>query len=324
MIVPVYLPGFLPWSIWSKPSIISLLCLCSYGVFVEIQTLGDFLEWAEEAFTAADLHFGHGTDNAWDEAVALALAVLQLPPDADAAVTKQILSITEKERLMSLALKRMEVRMPVPYLTHEAWFAHLKFYVDERVIIPRSPMGELIRNEFEPWLGLRPVHRILDLCTGSACMAIAAAYAFPEAIIDAVDISEAALEVARINVKHHHCEDRVHLLKGDLFSECQENSYDIIISNPPYVDETDMESLPPEFLYEPRLALAAGADGLSVTRNILQDAKHYLVPQGLLFVELGNSAEALENAYPQLPFIWLDFEQGGEGVFLLSREDMLC
>lgn len=286
-----------------------------------IKTLGDFLYWAEKTFTEADLYYGHGTDNPWDEALALARFVLKLPPDVDKSAAEQILQAEDIHTLKQLVEKRIGDHIPVPYLTHEAWFAGLKFYVDERVIIPRSPLAELIETEFQAWLE-RPVHRILDLCTGSGCIAIAASYAFPEAHIDAVDISPDALAVAHKNLKLHNCEDRVKVFQSDLFDACGQERYDLIISNPPYVDRLDLENLPLEFQWEPAMALAAGDDGLQIVRRILRQASQYLTPKGVLIVEVGNSEIALQEAYPEIPFTWLTFERGGHGVFLLRADEM--
>jgi ribosomal protein L3 glutamine methyltransferase len=291
---------------------------------VELTTLNAVLKWAEQSFMAAKLYYGHGTNNAWDEAVALALYVLQLPSDVDASVGERVLTPLEKESYLQLVNQRIATRIPVPYLTHEAWFVHQKFYVDERVIIPRSPMGELILNGFQPWLGNRAAHRVLDLCTGSGCIAIACTKAFENAIIDAVDISNDALEVARKNCVLHDCEARVNLIHADLFSGCAGKRYDIIISNPPYVDSAEMRDLPQEYHWEPRLALAAGDDGLAIVQKILREAPKYLTENGLLFVEVGNTEEALKRQYPDLPLTWLAFENGGQGVFLLYAEDKSC
>lgn len=292
---------------------------------MNLTTLNTILKWAEASFMAAELYYGHGTDNAWDEAVLLALYVLKLPPDVDAHVGERVLSFEEKEAFMQLVNKRITERIPVPYLTHEAWFAHQKFYVDERVIIPRSPMGELILNEFQPWLGKhRTVHRVLDLCTGSGCIAIASAKAFENTKIDAIDISADALAVAQKNVLSHQCQKQVNLIQSDLFSGCVGKRYDIIISNPPYVETTELSDLPAEYHWEPRLALAAGENGLAIVKKILQEAPNYLTEQGLLFVEVGNAEEALKNEYPDFPFTWLAFENGGQGVFLLYAEDKSC
>lgn len=287
-------------------------------------TLQEALESAEASFINANLHFGHGTNNAWDEAVALLLALLKLPPDVDASVKDRLLTEAEQKAFFKLVDRRVTERIPVPYLTHEAWFAQLKFYVDERVIIPRSPFAELILKRFKPWVGAQPIRRILDLCTGSGCIAIACAKYFPTAQVDAVDISKDALSVAKENIKRHGCENTVQLIESDLFSACPNDPYDIIISNPPYVDEKELTDLPMEYQFEPRLALAGGSDGLFLVKKILQKAPSYLSNKGLLFVEVGNAWGALERSYPEVPFTWLDFEQGGEGVFMLSKEDKTC
>lgn len=290
---------------------------------MQLTTLGEVLTFAERSFKAAKLYFGHGTNNAWDEAVAIAVYVLQLPPDVDASVKDRVLSVEEKERLLALIERRIKERKPVPYLSHEAWFAGLKFYVDENVIIPRSPFAELITNHFQPWLSKKPVHRVLDLCTGSGCMAIATAFAFPEAVVDAVDISKPALAVAKKNVTLHGLEKRVNLIESDLFKACQ-GDYDIIISNPPYVDAKAMKALPKEYHFEPTLALAAGYDGLDIAKRILQEAPRYLRKGGLLFLEVGDSEAAFRKQYPELPVTWLNFERGGHGVFLLRRGENTC
>lgn len=291
---------------------------------MNLTTLEDVLNWAAQSFEEAGLYFGHGTNNAWDEAVALALFVLKLPVDTDNSVLEMILDQTSKEELIKLVNKRIDERIPVPYLTHEAWFAGLPFYVDTRVIIPRSPLGELIEKGFQPWIGQKPVRRILDLCTGSACIAIACAQLFPEATVDAVDISPEALAVAEENLRRYPCDGRVQLLQSDLFQACEGKQYDIIISNPPYVDMEEMKSLPGEFHWEPRLALEAGTDGLEIVNRILKDAPHYLSEDGLLIVEVGNAEKSLQHQHPNTPFTWLTFERGGEGVFLLKAEDKAC
>lgn len=254
----------------------------------------------------------------------MARFVLQLPPDVDKSKAKQCLTLNEIEHLKQLVTLRIRDRMPVPYLTQEAWFAGLKFYVDERVIVPRSPLGELIEQKFQPWLEPQSVRRVLDLCTGSACIAIAIAEAFPDAKVDAVDISAAALSVAEKNVQFHNCEKQVKLIQSDLYAACGQEQYDLIISNPPYVDRLDLEDLPPEFQWEPAIALAAGEDGLQIVHRILKHASRYLKPDGVLIVEVGNSEAAVEENYPDLPFTWLSFERGGHGVFLLKAEELAC
>lgn len=294
---------------------------------MELTSLNTVLKSAERAFRSAGLYFGHGTNNAWDEAVALALFILKLAPNVDASVGERVLSPEEQEIFAQLVHRRIFERIPVPYLSQEAWFANLKFYVDQRVIIPRSPMAELILAGFQPWLSKRPpVQHILDLCTGSACIAIACAKQFPNAQVDAVDISAEALAVAQHNVELHHCQKQVRLIQADLFEGCKnkdlsEKRYDLIISNPPYVDAHELRDLPREYHWEPRLALAAGSDGLSLVRRILKEAPVHLKPQGLLFTEVGNTEQALKKQFPDFPFRWLTFERGGHGIFLLSAED---
>jgi len=289
---------------------------------LRLTTLGDFLSWAERSFLDAGLCFGHGTDNAWDEAVALARFVLKLAPDVDRSVLDRALVPLERKQLLALVEARIYKRIPVPYLLSEAYFAGLKFYVDERVIIPRSPFAELIGKSFEPWLSIQP-ERILDLCCGSACIGIATAKTFPEAIVDVLDISEEALAVARHNIDLHGVGTQVHAIQSDLWTACS-HRYDIIISNPPYVSTRSMAELPAEYRFEPTLALEAGLDGLDVVDRILAEAKRYLKPEGLLLVEVGAEAVAvLEARYPQIPFVWLDFEQGAEGVFLLRSKELL-
>jgi len=287
------------------------------------QTLRDILFWGEKEFTRAKIFFGHGTDNAWDEAVYLALHALKLPQNTGKEALTRILTATEKGAILDLFQKRIATRIPAPYLVKEAWFAGLPFYVDERVLIPRSPFAELIQNRFEPWLDEDfKVKRILDLGTGSGCMAIAAALAFPDAKVDASDVSDGALAVAKINVEKHTMDKRVNLIKSDVFSNLSDQVYDIIISNPPYVAAEEFLDLSPEYAHEPRLALAAGKLGLDVVARILKDAASHLSSHGLLFVEVGNSEVYVEKAFPHLPFTWLEFSEGAGGVFMLRREDL--
>lgn len=288
----------------------------------ELQTIRDFLRYATSCFNEAGLYFGHGTDNAWDEAVALILHTLHLPHDAHPAVLDARLLENEKMTLLTLIEKRVTSRIPVPYLTHEAHFAGLSFYVDERVLIPRSPIAELIERHFQPWVDPENIKLILDLCTGSGCIAIACAKAFPDAQVDACDISEEALAVSKINILRHHVEDQVTLYQSDIFSGLPRKKYDLIVSNPPYVNAEEMASLPPEYLHEPRLGLEAGASGLDIVSRILSQAKEYLSPQGTLIIEVGNSETALIEKYPQLPFTWPEFERGGGGVFFLKSEQL--
>lgn len=296
----------------------------------ELTTILDYIRWGTSQLRAANVYFGHGTDNAWDEAVYLVLHALHLPQDIDRGVVNAHLTPDERCAVSAVIMERARERKPAPYITHTAYFAGLEFYVDERVLIPRSPLAELIEQNFAPWIEAERVARVLDIGTGSGCIAIASAYAFPDAVVDAIDISPDALRVAKINVEKHHLTERVHLIPSDLFSalrqgggEVDEDSkYDVIISNPPYVASAEMASLPSEYAHEPELALVAGKDGLALVDRLLEEAKRYLAPGGILIVEVGNSADALIAKYPSLPFIWLDFTCGESEVFLLNAQDL--
>ena len=271
----------------------------------------------------ARVHFGHGTDNAWDEAASLALYALGLPHAGGAALYRRRVSGAAAARADELIGRRIAERVPAPYLTGVTWFAGLAFAVDARVLVPRSPLAELIERGFAPWADSRRVRRILDLGTGSGCIAIACAKALPQARVDAVDISSAALEVARLNVRRHRLGRRVLVKRSDHFGALGRATYDIIVANPPYVGVRELKRLPPEYRHEPRLALAAGPRGLDSVAVILREARRHLRAKGLLIVEVGNTEGAVRRAYPRLPFLWLEFARGGGGVFLLTREQLL-
>lgn len=283
-----------------------------------MKTIRQSIDYVFEKLKYADVYFGHGTDNAWDEAVVLVLQVLALPFDVDEKTLQRELIQAEREKILNMLDKRIKTRKPLPYLTKQAYFVGLSFYVDERVIIPRSPIAELIENEFSPWIKPNDVHSILDLCTGSGCIAIACAKFFPNAHIDAVELSEDALAVAKINVEQHEVGNQVNLIQSDLFEQLANKKYDVIVSNPPYVSQNEMNELPCEYCHEPEMALLAKDNGLAVVEKILQQAPGYLTEHGILIVEVGSSRTALEERFPDIPFVWLEFSRGGEGVFLLG------
>lgn len=288
-----------------------------------LQTIRDYLRWGMTQFERAGCHYGHGTDNPYDEALGLILHTLTLPLDAPLPVLDARLTRSERADVLRVLRTRFEQRLPAPYITGEAWFAGFPFTVDERVLIPRSPVAELIEARFEPWLDEREEPRILDLCTGSGCIGIASALYLPEADVVISDISDDALDVAAVNVQRHDVHDRVQVVQSDLFAALENERFDIIISNPPYVDANDMAALPAEFDHEPRMALEAGDDGLDLVCIMLREAAAHLNEGGLLIVEVGNSWVALEETYPNVPFTWLEFARGGDGVFLLTREQLL-
>jgi len=288
----------------------------------ELRTLRDLVRWGASRFNEAGLTYGHGTDNALDEALLLVLHAVHLDHDLPSDFLDARLTTAEREAAAVLLRRRLDERVPAAYLTHRARFAGAWYYVDENVLVPRSPIAELVEGQFAPWATPDGIHRILDLCTGSGCIAIACAHAFPAAAVDAVELSAAAAAVARRNVREHGVEERVRVLTGDLFEPVGERRYDLIVSNPPYVSDAEMAELPTEYRREPALGLAAGADGLDVVRRILAGAARHLTPDGILVVEVGDSAERLAAAYPAAPFCWLDFERGGGGVFVLTAAEL--
>ena len=282
-----------------------------------LRTLRDHIRWAVSRFHASELFFGHGTDNAWDEARQLVLGALHLPWEIADSYLDCRLEDDERTYLQGLLKQRIEERIPTAYLLGEAWFCGMPFVVDERVLIPRSPIAELIGQQFEPWLA-QPPARILDLCTGSGCIGIACAVTFPEAEVVLGDISFDALEVANENIHRHHLDDRVYCVQGDGFGGLPKQRFDLIVSNPPYVDAEDFADMPAEYQHEPALGLACGDDGLNLVRRMLAEAADHLSERGTLIVEVGNSQVHVEALYPEVDFTWLEFEQGGHGVFLLA------
>jgi ribosomal protein L3 glutamine methyltransferase len=288
----------------------------------ELKTVRDFIRFAVSQFRQAQVYFGHGTDNAWDEAVYLVLYTLRLPQDINHDMLDAKLTASEKKAVLNVINRRIKERIPAAYLTQEAGFAGLSFYVDDRVLVPRSPMAELIQNRFAPWIDPKKVKRILDIGTGSGCIAISCAYAFPNAKIDAIDVSQDALKVAAINCAKHNVTKKVRVLESDLFSALKKETYDIVISNPPYVSGEEMRLLPKEYRHEPSNALLAGKNGDEIVEKILHEVPKYLSPHGLLVVEVGNSEPVVLQKYPHLPFTWLEFEQGEGEVFLLTAEQL--
>ena len=285
-------------------------------------TVAAMLEQGEQQFEKAQIYFGHGTTSAWDEAVYLLSFVLNLPPDADRSLLDQVLTAEQNRAIQELYQRRVTERIPAPYLTGTAWFCGLPFHVDERVIIPRSPLAELIYNGFQPWCDSTP-DSVLDLCTGSGCIGISCAYAFEQAEVVLSDISADALAVTQANIVEHNVGNRVTAVESDLFDNLGSQRFDLIVSNPPYVDARDLAEMPDEYQHEPELALASGYDGLDFTRRLLREAEQHLTAQGVLVVEVGNSWVALEQAFPEVAFVWLEFVEGDAGVFVLTREQLL-
>jgi len=285
-------------------------------------TVRQIIDTVFQALQNAKLAYGHGTDNAWDEAVALVLLVLHLPFNVDENTLNRALTEEELKQVLYILDRRISANIPLAYLVNQAFFVGLSFYVDRRVIIPRSPIAELIACSFQPWIKRGNINTILDMCTGSGCIAIACAKAFPQAMVDAVDLSDDALSVAKMNVEQHQVEGQVHLIKSNLFDKLTNKQYDIIVSNPPYVSYQEISALPKEYFHEPDLALRADDDGLEFVLRILREAAEYLTSYGILIVEVGNSQAALEERLPNVPFLWLEFESGGQGVFLLTAAQL--
>ena len=293
------------------------------NIINQLQTVQDFIRWATSQFNQADLYYGHGSNNAIDEAKQLVLPTLNLPLTIPNEFYLANLLDDEKITIIERVHARINEHIPTAYLTQRAWFCEHEFYVDERVLIPRSPIGELIQSHFANIIEFEP-RNILDLCCGSGCIGIACAYEYPETEIDLADISPEALEVAQINIEGHALQHRVVPILSDLFNDLPEGAqYDVIVTNPPYVDAEDMADLPNEFLVEPELALAAGVDGLDIVKRILKDAPNYLSKFGVLICEVGNSWVALQAQYPNIPFKWLTFKNGGDGVFVMKKQQLI-
>ena len=285
-------------------------------------TAGEAIHFCRDALAASDAFYGHGTDNAWDEALQLVLSVLELPLDANAGVLPRLLNAAEREVIAQLLRKRIDERVPLPYLLGRAWFAGLEFRCDQRAIIPRSPLAQLILDDFSPWYRGPTPERILDLCCGGGCIGLAVAHYNPGVRVDLVDIDEDALALAAENRALLGLQERVTLCRSDLFDSLGPCRYDVIVSNPPYVDTEDLAAMPAEYCHEPAMALGSGVDGLDLTRRILAGARSYLTEHGLLVVEVGNSWEALEDAYPRVPFTWIEFAEGGHGVFAMTAGEL--
>ncbi|VFP81713.1 50S ribosomal protein L3 N(5)-glutamine methyltransferase [Candidatus Erwinia haradaeae] len=288
----------------------------------ELKTINDFLRWSVSCFSEANLWYGHGTDNAWDEAVQLVLPMLFLPIDSNIDMSNGRLTYRERRRVVELVERRVNERIPVSYLTNKSWFCGQEFYVDKRVVIPRSPIAELISQKFSGLISYQP-KKILDMCTGSGCIAISCALAFPDAEVDAVDISEDALVVAKKNVFRYRLKQRVTTILSDLFSNIPHKNYDLIITNPPYVNRSDVKFLPDEYLHEPTLGLISGDNALTLVLRILSDVQDYLAHDGVFICEVGGSMSDLLTLFPDIPCAWIDFDQGGDGVFRMTREQII-
>ena len=289
-----------------------------------LHTINDYIRWSISEMTTKNAYFGHGSESVWDEAVHLVLSALNIHHDIDNNMTFSRLLTKEKDIIIDYVYKRAYQRKPLAYILNKAWFADMEFDIDERVIIPRSPLAELIRNDFSPWINDHSsVNNVLDLCTGSGCIGIACANTFENAKITLVDISTDALDVANHNIKKHSLNDRVQAINSNLFNNLNGKKFDLIISNPPYVDIKDLTSMPQEYHHEPKLALEAGNDGLDLAKRIILEADKYLTENGTLIVEVGNSQYALMDLCTDIPFTWLSFKDGGDGVFLLTYKELV-
>ena len=286
-----------------------------------LESIRDYIRLCYSQMMQQKIYLGHGHVNAIDEAKQLVLAAVYLPWDADDLVLDARLLAAEKQRILAFMHRRIKQREPLPYIIKQAWFMQMPFFVDSRVLIPRSPIAQLIETQFSPFLRTGPVNRILDLCTGSGCIGSACAYAFEEAQVDLADISTEALAVASINIEQHKMTEQVSIIESDLFANI-EQKYDLIVSNPPYVDKKDLAEMPEEYHHEPELALGSGDDGLELCKIMLAQACNYLTEDGLLVVEVGNSEVHLMQQFPQVPFIWVDLAEGGNGVFVISAAEL--
>ncbi|WWO97186.1 MAG: 50S ribosomal protein L3 N(5)-glutamine methyltransferase [Candidatus Dasytiphilus stammeri] len=296
---------------------------CDQEVMNYFHNINDLVRWTKSYFSSHNIYYGHGTDNAFDEAIKIVLPTLGIPLPTEKNINSDPVTIRECNKVIYQVIRRVKERIPVAYLTNKAWFCSYEFYIDERVFIPRSPIGELIEN-FATWIWEEPKY-ILDMCTGSGCIAIACSYAFPQARIDAVDISAPTLAVTKHNIVFHGCQNRITPILSDLFHEINHKKYDMIISNPPYVKANDIINLPPEYQFEPVIALSPpGTDGLDIIRRILLLSSDYLTENGILICEVGYQQDYLIQQYPLIPFIWLEFNNGGKGVFMLKKSQLLA
>jgi len=296
--------------------------LIEADIITTLQTIRDYIRWGASQLSEKDVFLGHGIATPLHESAALVLHAIHQPYNLDESYMGAVLTTEERRKILNLFNQRISERKPVAYLTNEATFAGLSFYVDQRVLVPRSPIAELIEQRFAPWVDEDQVFNVLDLCTGSACIAIACAYAFPEAQVDAVELSDDAIEVARINIEKHDLTEELGLYQSDLFNELPKKQYDVIVTNPPYVAIQEWEELPAEYHKEPEMGFTGGVSGLDLVVRILADANEFLSEQGVLIIEVGSSAETLQQLFAEIPFYWLEFERGGDGVFLLTAEQV--